>query len=185
MSDRERSLASRPRYSDGALPPYSYVTGFAPHPVSDPQGHMYGQPAAAAAPLDPGAWRSSPEYLYAVDLFNQGFYWEAHEAWESLWHAAGRRGPVATWLKALIKLAAAGVKAREGNAAGVDRHARRALQLLAESAGQEGAASDRYCGLSRRAVARMATSLAGEARKRFGKPDPNLLLTQWLELEGP
>ncbi len=30
-----------------------------------------------------------------VDLFNHGYYWESHEEWESLWHAAGRRGVVA------------------------------------------------------------------------------------------
>ena len=44
--------------------------------------------------------------------------------------AAGRKGADATALKGLIKLAAAGVKAREGNAAGVERHARRAAELF-------------------------------------------------------
>ena len=50
-----------------------------------------------------------------ADLLNHGFYWEAHEAWETLWHAAGRKGEIADFLKGLIKLAAAAVKAREGN----------------------------------------------------------------------
>jgi predicted metal-dependent hydrolase len=75
-------------------------------------------------------WRANPHYLRAVDLFNFGYYWEAHEAWEGLWIAAGRTGPVADALKGLIKLAAAGVKAYEGRPAGVRRHARRALELL-------------------------------------------------------
>ena len=45
-------------------------------------------------------------------------YWEAHEAWEELWHACGRMGPTADFLRGLIKLAAAGVKVREGRPRG-------------------------------------------------------------------
>ena len=65
-----------------------------------------------------------------IELFNAGYYWEAHEAWESLWHAHGRRGPTAEILQALIKLAAAGVKVREGRPAGVRTHASRAATLF-------------------------------------------------------
>lgn len=46
-------------------------------------------------------------YLRGIDLFNHGFYWESHEAWEAVWISAGRRGSVADFLKALIKVAAA------------------------------------------------------------------------------
>ena len=63
-------------------------------------------------------------------LFNAGYYWEAHDAWESLWHAHGRRGVVADVIKALIKLAAAGVKAREGHEHGVRIHAGRAAEFV-------------------------------------------------------
>jgi predicted metal-dependent hydrolase len=76
------------------------------------------------------AWESSPAYLRGIELFNAGYYWEAHEAWESLWHAHGRRGPTAEALQALIKLAAAGVKVREGRPAGVQTHAARAAALF-------------------------------------------------------
>jgi hypothetical protein len=81
-------------------------------------------------PLNESSYDANASYLYAIDLFNHGFYWEAHEAWEALWHAAGRRGPTADFLKGLIKLAAAGVKTREGRAAGVRQHAQRAAELL-------------------------------------------------------
>jgi len=117
----------RPRYTELALPPYSYVPGHTPHPVSDPAGHMFGRPLPVAQPLQPENWQASTEYRYGADLFNHGYYWESHEAWESLWHAVGRKGPVADLLKGLIKLAAAGVKAREGNPRGVRRHAVRNL----------------------------------------------------------
>jgi len=65
-----------------------------------------------------------------IDLFNNGYYWESHEQWESVWLAAGRRGRTADFLKGLIKLAASFVKAREGRPIGVTRHARRAGELF-------------------------------------------------------
>jgi predicted metal-dependent hydrolase len=119
------------RYSSRAFPPYTYVPGSGtPHPVSDPRGHMHGHSEPKVTPLDPKNWRDNETYLYAVDLFNHGYYWEAHEAWESLWHAAGHHGKMADFLKGLIKLAAAGVKELEHNQAGVNRHLTRALELL-------------------------------------------------------
>jgi predicted metal-dependent hydrolase len=85
-------------------------------------------------PIEGDAWPESTAYLRGVQLFNAGYYWEAHEAWESLWHAHGRRGPIATVLKGLIKLAAAGVKIREGRADGVRTLATRAAGHFAEAA---------------------------------------------------
>ena len=74
---------------------------------------------------------NSPQYLRGVALFNAGYYWEAHEVWEGLWHVYGRRGVLADVVKALIKLAAAGVKVREGQEHGVRIHAGRAAELFA------------------------------------------------------
>ena len=89
-----------------------------------------------------------------IALFNAGYYWEAHEAWEGLWHAHGRSGAVADILKALIKLAAAGVKVRERQPAGVKTHARRAADLFAA------AGADRLLGLNVRELAGTARELA-------------------------
>lgn len=173
------ATTDRPRYSQEALPPYSYVPGHAPHPVSDPAGHWFGREEVEVAPLDPEAWQASQVYLYAVDLFNHGYYWEAHEAWESLWHAAGRDGTVADWLKALIKLSAALVKAREGNPRGVQRHARRSLELLdlVSAATTESA----FCGLSLARVEAVARTLVSESARRFDEADPTLVIQAWLE----
>ena len=115
---------------DEPFPPYSYVPGCKyPHPVRDPAGHSHdAPPVAQEGELQLGA--CSPLYLRGIDLFNHGFYWEAHESWEALWVAFGRQGIHADFLKGLIKLAAAGVKAREGRVAGVRRHALRAQQLF-------------------------------------------------------
>lgn len=101
------------------LPPYAYVPGRRPHPTRDPRGHAHGQPEEPPpAPLDPIAWPKSRPYLRGIELFEHGYYWEAHEVWEGLWIAAGREGPVAELLRGLILLAAAGVKIRQGRGRG-------------------------------------------------------------------
>ena len=126
----EGAVANSRYRPDVEFPTYAYVPGRGPHPVSDPRGHSYGRgPIEVEAP-DPEDPCGSAEFLYALDLFNHGYYWEAHEVWEGLWHACGRSGSTADFLKGLIKLAAAGVKAREGRAAGVRRHAERAGELF-------------------------------------------------------
>lgn len=173
---------TRPRYSAAPLPPYSYVPGHTPHPVSDPAGHMHGQSPEPAPPLEPAAWRESAAYLHGVDLFNHGFYWEAHEAWESLWHAAGRAGPTATWLKALIKLAAAAVKIREGNAAGAVRHARRSLELSAETRTILNDERVDYCGLRFENFDHAARWIDEQAIHDFQTPQPSRMLPMWLRL---
>lgn len=105
------------------LPPYTYVPGHAPHPVSDPEGHMHGQD-------EPTGWTDRDYLRWGKHLFEHGYYWEAHEAWEHLWLQLGRTSADALIVKGLIKLAASGVKCREGNSAGAVRHAKRALELL-------------------------------------------------------
>jgi hypothetical protein len=120
---------------DEPLPPYTFVPGRSPHPVSDPAGHSYGVAQELAPSPDPDRWPECRPYLRGLDLFNHGFYWEAHEAWEGLWHAAGRNGPAADFLKGLIQLAVAGVKHRQGLPEAIRPHARRARQLLREAAG--------------------------------------------------
>jgi len=142
-----------PRYAPAiSLPPYSYVPGHdLPHPVNDPRGHLYTQAHQApeppispsvlsSLPTDPVSRRhalaatlaAAPEWRFALDLLNGGFYWEAHEAWESFWHALGRTTSEARFVQGLIHLAAACVKIREGRPAGVARHTQRARELLGD-----------------------------------------------------
>ena len=105
------------------LPPYTYVPGHAPHPVSHPDGHLRGFEL-------PDAWSQADHFEWGRRLFNNGFYWEAHEAWEHLWLELGRTSDEALIVKGLIKLAASGVKCRECNATGAVRHATRSAALL-------------------------------------------------------
>lgn len=114
-----------------AFPPYAYVPGRTPHPFRDPRGHGHGGGNAPPGAVAPADWRQCPAFLDGVDLFNHRFYWEAHEAWEGLWRQYPPGAPAAVLLQGLIRLAAAGVKAREGRPRGVVRHARAAGELFA------------------------------------------------------
>ena len=105
------------------LPPYTYVPGYAPHPVSAPDGHMQQT-------RPPDTWSQQDHLLWGKRLFEHGYYWEAHEAWEYLWLELGRTSEDALTVKGLIKLSASAVKCREGNATGAIRHASRAAELL-------------------------------------------------------
>jgi uncharacterized protein len=160
---------SIPRYCPKReLPPYSYVTGLFPHPTRDERGHSFGRHEPPASPLDEASFRDNETYLLALDLFNHGYYWEAHEAWESLWHACGRHGGTADLLKGLIKLAAAGVKAREGRPAGVRQHAERAANLFAGVGNRVTA-----FGLPLAELHEVATAITREAGELAGDRTPN------------
>ena len=114
--------------------PYAYVPGSGlPHPTSSPEGPSFGLSHATVEPILADDWASSPSYRQGIALFNAGYYWEAHEAWERLWHAQGRAGATAEILKGLIKLAAAGVKVRQGQRHGVETHATRAAACFAKA----------------------------------------------------
>jgi hypothetical protein len=130
------------------MPPYSYVQGRFPHPERDPAGHHYGAPERALPKCNPRRWTDCLVYLRGIDLFNFGYYWEAHEEWELLWNGAGRKGPLANFVKGLIVLACAGVKAREGRPQGVEKHARRAAQLFQKTAESPLGARGKTMGLS-------------------------------------
>ena len=156
-----RSFMPTDRYApDIPFPVYAFVPGRHPHPVTDSRGHSFGHPQIVPDPLDPQCPGNSIEFLTAVDLFNEGYYWEAHETWEGLWIAAGRKGELADFLKSLIKLAAAGVKAREGQINGVERHARRAVDLLRPISAERPATGSIYCGLNLEQLILSAQSLA-------------------------
>jgi hypothetical protein len=125
----------------GLLPPYSYVPGGPwPHPTRDARGHSYQDQSNDRSDREFDRDAYLEHWLRrGVALFDAGYYWEAHEAWENAWHALGRRGPGADLVRGLIKLAAAGVKVRERQPHGVRTHADRAAGLFAQARAAEGA----------------------------------------------
>lgn len=105
------------------LPPYTYVPGKTPHPFSDPAGHSFGQTEEEIKDLEVCLQRG-------LFLFENSYFWEAHEAWEQGWILLGRSGQRADFVKGLIKLAASGVKCLEENRSGAERHLLRAKELF-------------------------------------------------------
>ena len=108
------------------FPPYVFTPG-GPHPHPEkPGGYLHGKDKETIdAPLT-----AHPHYLYALDLFNHGYPWEGHVWLEALWHQVGRKGEMADFFKALIKLCAAKVKEAMNSPKPAAGHLARALELL-------------------------------------------------------
>jgi hypothetical protein len=139
-------------------PPYSYVPGGPfPHPIREPGGHSFDRRNEPGPSIEGDDRRDVPALLRGVELFNLGYYWEAHEAWEPLWHALGRVGPRADVIRGLIKLAAAGVKVRERQRHGVVTHAGRAADLFGAAAKHLG---PECFGMDLRELSRVARGVA-------------------------
>ena len=101
-----------PRYSDNLFPAYRYLpfTAGIPHPRRDQDGHSYGLEDEHLAGFAVADWASCQPYLHGIDLFNHGYWWEAHEALEAVWLAAGQETPAGNFVQGLIQLAAAQLK---------------------------------------------------------------------------
>lgn len=103
------------RYTQRPFPSYRYLpfqTGPShPHPRTDPAGHSYHEEEDYLPHFAPDDWCSCEPYLYGIDLFNHGYWWEAHEALETVWLAAGQKSTVCgLFVQGLIQLAGAQLK---------------------------------------------------------------------------
>ncbi len=121
-----------------AFPPYPFLPGRDPHPTNDPRGHSYGVSESKPPYRPPQRWRENDEYLFGVDLYNHGFLWEAHEAWESVWHPTKHDAVQAELLQGLIQCAAASLKIPMEQPAGLAKLASLGtarLERVAQSSG--------------------------------------------------
>ena len=97
--------------SERPFPAYAFLPGRDPHPTRDSRGHSYSdEPEPPAGYYPPEHWAENEDFLYGVDLYNHGYLWEAHEAWEGLWHQAKHDELQAQVLQGLIQCAAAALK---------------------------------------------------------------------------
>ena len=71
------------------------------------------------------------DFRHGAELWNRGLYWEAHEAWEGPWRAAGRHTPGGRFFQGLILLAAAAVKHERGASGTARRLAARGARAIA------------------------------------------------------
>lgn len=111
------------RYSTFPFPGYAYLPGRDPHPTADRSGHSFGCAPwfAVQAPPSPDRWLACPPYLYGVDLFNFGYWWEAHESWEPLWRGCVTNRVQREFLQGLIQAANALLKRQMGKELAVYR----------------------------------------------------------------
>lgn len=98
------------RYCSKPFPDYRFTPGINPHPVRDPKGHSYGVESIPLKYRPAEEWQNMENYLYGVDLYNYAFWWESHEAWESLWHTTNKDECYGQFLQGLIQISAAFIK---------------------------------------------------------------------------
>lgn len=119
------------RYTDCPFPAYRFIPGKHPHPTAHPEGHSYGEHPNAVY-LPPGQWGDTVDYLYGADLYNNGYWWEAHEAWEGLWQLTDKQAPQGVFLKALIQVSACHLQFLMQQRRGVERLFRTGLAYLGQ-----------------------------------------------------
>ena len=105
---------------------------------------MYRKKDASPDPFAPRYWHQSSDYLYGVDLYNFGYYWEAHEAWEGIWKTTQRVNRPGRFLQGLIQVSAALLKREQGITGGMESLGKAGLEKLRGVAGY----GPLYCGLN-------------------------------------
>ena len=127
VDDKSVDDTTPARYTALPLPDYRHVPGRTPHPAKGPGGLSRGRPEASTRDLNTTPWPRCESYLYGLDLFNLGYWWECHEVLEALWLAAGLGTPAGHALQAVIQCAAAHLKIVSGQTAGAGPPARLAV----------------------------------------------------------
>jgi len=177
---RPKAIERPPEGADGApalfvdepFPPYRFVPGVTPHPYAHADGWGYGQERPTPPFVPPERWHENETFLRGCDFFNRGWWWEAHETWEELWHVVeGRHARLWDLLKGLIQLAACALQRERGVDKGAERLLSSALKYLGQitADGQSSQpletdqVSPRFCGLD-------LVALSVEAQERLGQP---------------
>ena len=127
------------RFTRLPLPAYRYVPGKGPKDEA-----RKDIPSVETEALPPDRWHENEAYLYGADLFHCGYFYEAHEIWEALWHKVGHQTRQGNFLKALIQTAALQLKLLLGDKKTAKRLGERALALLKKVADEE---QEPYMGL--------------------------------------
>lgn len=85
---------------------------------------------SSGLPVSKENLETHPDYLLGWRLFQHGYPWEAHEAWEAVWRGLPETCTGRVLVRALIRIAAAAVKARQRNRAGLAHHLEGAIGHL-------------------------------------------------------
>jgi uncharacterized protein len=124
MSEDLRERITHRRYSGRPFPAYRFTPGRDPHPTANPAGHSYeppGTPPRHHEVVSPEKWRDCESYLFACDLYNHAYWWEAHEEWEGIWKAFDKGTVPRRFLQGLIQVSACHLKLFLKHLDGVER----------------------------------------------------------------
>ena len=91
------------------LPPQPHFPGQTERP-----SEAYFAPFKVGLGPDVSELAASAAFAAGLQAFAQRYYWEAHEFWEPVWMALPPNGAERLFLRGLIQLANAGLKARMG-----------------------------------------------------------------------
>ena len=100
-----------PRYTDLPLPEWRCIPV---HAAVPDKARLDPVTAGVPGRFAPEEAARHPAFLFGVDLFNTGFFWEAHEVWEPCWMALAPNSRERTACQALIQGANACLKLRFG-----------------------------------------------------------------------
>lgn len=111
------------------FPEYAFLPGKHTHP-NKPGGHSHKEDELKLKPVIAENINSNSDFRFGIDLLNYGYYWESHVLFEALWNSHERKGAMADFFKALIKIAAGAIKDELDQRGAASGHYKRALELI-------------------------------------------------------
>lgn len=117
------------KYSSKEFPLYAFIPGVNAHPLK-PGGHMFEVGEPESPKIISKDFKDHELYLYSIDLFNHGYFWESHAYLEAIWNANKRVGDEANLCKAIIKIAAGMIKFKQNDHKNARIHLERSLEIL-------------------------------------------------------
>lgn len=121
------------RYTSFDLPPFRYIPG---NRKQKTLNHLHTPLILEdSSTFSIHNWNKSQRYLYAIDLFNYGYYWEVHEVLEKIWLAIGKTTQTGFFIQGIIQLSIAIVKKIEANSIAVERMKAKAIPKIESQKG--------------------------------------------------
>jgi len=125
-----QNISNNLRYTSLPFPNRKYIPGIGIHPKKGKNGSHIPEIPDDLEKYSDDSWQRSIKYLYAVDLFNSGYWWEAHEVLEDLWIQAGKTTSLAKFIQGLIQISAALLKDFQSKSQAAEKLAAKGLSKL-------------------------------------------------------
>ena len=125
-----QNISNKLRYINLPFPNHKYIPGKSIHPTKGKNGFHIPNIAKDLSEFNTETWHNSQKYLYAIDLFNFGYWWEAHEVLEDLWIQTGKTTSLAKFIQGLIQISAALLKDFQSKSQAAEKLAAKGLAKL-------------------------------------------------------